>query len=169
MKLLKSQETKGTQSQSQQGGDNNTEKPGKTAQVHTGGKLREEIVAYLIFGALTTVISIASYYACNTWLGIHYLISNIISWILAVAFAYVTNKWFVFRSRASSFQELRREIWMFFAARLASLGIEELGLLILVSGLTWGENISKLLMQVIVMIMNYVFSKWFIFKKKPRD
>lgn len=127
--------------------------------------LTKELVLYVVFGALTTAVSFISYYVCNTMLGIHYLTSNIISWVLAVLFAYVTNKLFVFESKGIRGRELLREFSSFIVARLVSLCIEELGLWLMVGQMHVDENISKLVMQVIVVIANYVFSKMFIFKK----
>lgn len=131
-------------------------------------KKHNEIVSYLIFGVLTTAVSLVSYAVCNSWLELHYLVSNIISWILAVAFAYVTNKIFVFQSKGLSFGQLKREIGLFVTARLASLGIEEVGLFFLIGLMDWDKNLAKLLMQVVVVVVNYVFSKWVIFQK-PKD
>lgn len=128
-------------------------------------KLTKELVLYVVFGALTTVVSFGSYYVCNTMLSIHYLASNIISWVLAVLFAYITNKLFVFESKGLSKKELLREFFAFITARLVSLGMEELGLWLMIGVLHWNENIAKLIMQVVVVIANYVFSKLFIFKK----
>ena len=128
-------------------------------------KLTKELVLYVVFGALTTAVCFVSYYACNTMLGIHYLASNIVSWILAVLFAYITNKLFVFESKGLSKKELAREFFAFIAARLVSLGMEELGLWLTIGALHWNENLAKLIMQVVVVIANYVFSKLFIFKK----
>lgn len=128
-------------------------------------KLTKELVLYVVFGALTTAVSFVSYYACNTMLGIHYLASNIVSWILAVLFAYITNKLFVFESKGLSKKELAREFFAFIAARLVSLGMEEAGLWLTIGALHWNENLAKLIMQVVVVIANYVFSKLFIFKK----
>ena len=128
-------------------------------------KLTKELVLYVVFGALTTAVSFVSYYVCNSVLGIHYLWSNIISWVLAVLFAYVTNKLFVFDSKGLKGGALFREFVAFIVARLISLGIEELGLYLMIGLFHADENLSKLLMQVIVVIANYVFSKLFIFKK----
>lgn len=128
-------------------------------------KLTKELVLYVVFGALTTAVSFVSYYICNTMLGIHYLASNIVSWVLAVLFAYVTNKLFVFESKGLSKKELLREFFVFILARLVSLGMEELGLWLLIGALHCDENLAKLIMQVVVVIANYVFSKLFIFKR----
>ena len=111
-------------------------------------KLTKELVLYVVFGALTTAVSFVSYYICNTMLGIHYLASNI-----------------VFESKGLSKKELLREFFAFILARLVSLGMEELGLWLLIGALHCDENLAKLIMQVVVVIANYVFSKLFIFKK----
>ncbi|MBQ6948249.1 MAG: GtrA family protein, partial [Firmicutes bacterium] len=91
-------------------------------------KKQSELISYAIFGVATTVVSMVVYGVCNSAFEMHYLISNIISWVIAVAFAYITNKMFVFKTRGMGFAQLKREITLFVSARLASLGIEELGL-----------------------------------------
>ncbi len=142
----------------------------------------KEIITYVIFGGLTTLVSLITFKAANTVLGeSKYLVSNVISWILAVIFAYVTNKLWVFSSRSWKPEIVLREVAEFFGARLFSLGCEELGLWLLVSvcglsafsreifGFTvTGSDVSKLIMQVVVVILNYVFSKFVIFKSKKR-
>lgn len=129
-------------------------------------RLTKELALYIVFGAMTTVVSFATYYICNTLFGMHYLASNIVSWILAVLFAYVTNKLFVFESKGLRGKALFLEFSSFIVARLVSLGMEELGLWLLIGALHAGENISKIIMQIVVVIANYLFSKLFIFRKK---
>ena len=128
-------------------------------------KNQSELISYTIFGVATTVVSMVVYGVCNSAFEMHYLISNIISWVIAVAFAYITNKMFVFKTRGMGFAQLKREITLFVSARLASLGIEELGLFILIGLIGWGEILAKLVMQVVVIVLNYIFSKLVIFKK----
>ncbi|MBQ2867369.1 MAG: GtrA family protein [Firmicutes bacterium] len=128
-------------------------------------KKQSELISYAIFGVATTVVSMVVYGVCNSAFEMHYLISNIISWVIAVAFAYITNKMFVFKTRGMGFAQLKREITLFVSARLASLGIEELGLFILIGLIGWGEILAKLVMQVVVIVLNYTFSKLVIFKK----
>ena len=128
-------------------------------------KKQSELISYAIFGVATTVVSMVVYGACNSVFEMHYLISNIVSWVIAVAFAYITNKMFVFNTRGMGFAQLKREITLFVSARLASLGIEELGLFILIGLIGWGEILAKLVMQVVVIVLNYIFSKLVIFKK----
>ena len=128
-------------------------------------KKQSELISYTIFGVATTVVSMVVYGVCNSAFEMHYLISNIVSWVIAVAFAYITNKMFVFKTRGMGFAQLKREITLFVSARLASLGIEELGLFILIGLIGWGELLAKLVMQVVVIVLNYIFSKLVIFKK----
>ena len=105
------------------------------------------------------------YGVCNNVFEMHYLISNIVSWVLAVAFAYITNKMFVFKTRDMGFAQLKREISLFISARLASLLVEEIGLFILVGIVEMGEISGKLIMQAVVIVLNYFFSKLVIIKK----
>ena len=145
-------------------------------------KKYEELIKYVFFGVLTTVVSIVSYNAANAVLGVErYLISNIISWVLAVTFAYITNKLWVFSSKSWKLSVIGKEIPSFVLARLASLLIEEAGLFLLMEVMHLGEKslnlqlftlsgalISKIIMQIVVVIMNYIFSKLVIFKKKTK-
>ena len=136
-----------------------------------------EGVLYLLFGGLTTVVSIVSFAIFNAILGDDmYLISNLISWIIAVVFAFFTNKNFVFSSKANDKKTLLTEGGKFLSARVLSLGLEELILwlmldvlgmssLILISFIT-GEIIAKTVATIAVVIANYFISKFFVFKKK---
>lgn len=125
----------------------------------------KEIVMYLIFGVLTTVVSFVSYYGL-LWLGLYYIASQVISWALAVAFAFVVNKLFVFEDKASSTAELFRQIWQFVSVRIASGVIETLFLWLLVDVLTVGEGTAKVPVAVLTVILNYIASKLLIFRKK---
>lgn len=142
-------------------------------------KKYKEIILYIFFGVLTTIVNFVIYFIMNALLGEDmYLVSNVIAWIGAVAFAYVTNKIWVFESKSRESKTLLREIGEFVSARLLSLGIEEAGLYIFVDLLKFsaysfsflrltitGDVIAKVIMQVIVVILNYIFSKFIIFKK----
>ena len=143
-------------------------------------KNKKEIINYIIFGVLTTVVNFAVFWLFNRLLGKnYYLVSNIIAWIVAVAFAYITNKIWVFESKVTKPKALAKEIVEFFIARLLSLGVEEAGLLILVDLMKFkdlnfnlftftitGELIAKVILAVVVVILNYIFSKFIIFKKQ---
>ena len=125
----------------------------------------KEIILYLLFGGLATVVSIGSFYYFANIVNITELIANILSWIITVAFAYVTNKLFVFNSRTHSFKELFREIISFFSARLLTLVLEEIILYVGIEWLQINNMIVKLFAQILVVLGNYVLSKLFIFKK----
>lgn len=125
----------------------------------------KEIINYIIFGALTTLVNFFVYFICIDMFSIHYLIANIIAWILSVIFAYISNRLFVFEKVNFSIKSIFREITLFFGARLLSGLIETGALFIMVSLLAISDKISKLLVAVIVVILNYIFSKLIVFKK----
>ena len=131
------------------------------------GKLRAvsgEVVRYLVIGVLTTVVSIASYALLTEALSVHYLVSNLLSWMAAVVFAYFTNRSFVFRAEGGG-----RQFLLFAASRLLTLGLEYSGLLLLVEKLAVHEVIAKVVMQAVVIVANYVLSKWAVFRKGRQE
>ncbi len=142
--------------------------------------ISREMFDYLFFGVLATVVNIGVFALCEKLLGTSLsLVSNVIAWIAAVLFAFVTNKFFVFRSKSLDGKTLSKEFVSFTGARLFSLGVEELGLWIaqfffnadeqvfdVFSYEISGTMMAKIALSVIVVIMNYVFSKLFIFKNK---
>ncbi len=128
----------------------------------------KELIGYVVFGVLTTLVNILAFSALDQVLHVQYLIANILSWVLAVLFAYVTNKWFVFKTRTKTAAAFWREIGLFFAARLFSLGVDEGGMYVLVDLLLVGKTVSKILMNGIVVVLNFICSKLFIFQKKQK-
>ena len=128
---------------------------------------KREIVLYLIFGVLTTVISLLSFKLFNFLFGEElYLLNNIFSWFIAVAFAFITNKIFVFESKKWESPMIFKEIFLFVSARVFSLILEEAGLFLLIDILAiLSPDFSKLIMQIMVIILNFVFSKFIVFKK----
>lgn len=126
----------------------------------------KHLILYGVFGVGTTVVNWASYYLCFHLLSISNVVSNIIAWILAVAFAFVTNKIWVFGSRAYDPKTLLYEIWTFVAARLAT-GVLDLGIMYWAVDLhSMNASLWKLLSNLIVILLNYIFSKLIIFKAK---
>ena len=120
-----------------------------------------EILKYLIVGGLTTVVSIVSYYIVRLFIE-NYLICTVISWIFAVAFAYITNRVFVFNSKR---ENVFKECTEFVFSRILSLVAEVAVMYLLVDFLNISDKISKIIVQVIIVILNYVFSKLFVFKE----
>ena len=128
----------------------------------------KEIINYLIVGGLTTVVSLATYYACVfTFLDpenpIQLQAANIISWICAVTFAYFTNRRFVFESKNKN---MLKEAVAFFAARVGTLLMDMGIMFVFVTCLHFNDKIMKLVVQVVVTIANYIFSKFLVFKKE---
>ena len=121
----------------------------------------KEIIIYLFFGVLATIVSIVSFYLFYRVLGIHELISNIISWICAVLFAYYTNSEWVFNNE--NITDITTII-KFFSGRLFSLLVEEIILVIFVTKLHFDGVMVKVIAQVVVIVLNYIISKWFVFK-----
>ena len=125
----------------------------------------KEVIHYLISGGLTTLFNIVFYYVLTQFFNIDYMISTVIDWILTVLLAYILNKVFVFYSKSNG-KQLLLEIYEFFKYRILTLVIE-LGLMYLfVDLLSMNDMFSKIIVQIVVIILNYVFSKLFIFQKK---
>ena len=131
-------------------------------------KKYKEIINYLIFGVLTTVVSLATYYICvftflNPENPVELQIANIISWIFAVIFAYVTNRKYVFESKEKN---KVKEATKFVGSRVFTL-ILDMGVMWLgVTILGFSDKIMKMVSQVLIIIGNYIISKLFVFKKE---
>lgn len=124
-----------------------------------------DVVAYLIFGVLTTVVNYLVYLPVYNLLGISAAVSNAIAWVAAVAFAYLTNKPFVFKSHDWSAKTVLPELAKFVSCRVASGAMETVILLVTVDILNWNGNIWKLITSVLVVVLNYAASKLLVFKK----
>ncbi len=125
----------------------------------------KEPLLYLFFGGLTTVLSVASFWFLVYPCGMQALIANIITWIICVAFAYVTNRTWVFKDKAYGTAGIVREAFSFALGRLATLGMEELILWIGIDLLSLHSLLVKIVAQVLVIVGNYLISKFFVFKK----
>ena len=128
-------------------------------------KKYKEIIMYLIFGVMTTIISFVSYYLCtrlflNPQNPVELQIANIISWILSVSFAYVTNKIFVFKSHG----KVGKEMLKFFSSRIGTLLCELALMFVLVTIMRLSDLPVKIAVQFIVIVLNYVLSKLIVFK-----
>ena len=122
----------------------------------------KEIVHYLIAGGLTTLVSVGSY-ALFRFIINNYKICTVLSWIAAVTFAYFINKGFVFNSKTD---KKMLEFAKFVFARLLTLGIELLTMFVFVDLLKINDFVSKIIVQFVIVVLNYVFSKIFVFNKK---
>ena len=124
-----------------------------------------DILSYLFFGGLTTVVNYLVYLPCYNWLDISASISNVIAWVVAVAFAYLTNKPFVFKSHDWRWQTVGPELAKFVGCRIGSGLLETAVIFITVDVMCWNGNIWKLATSVLVVILNYIGSKLLVFKK----
>ena len=143
----------------------------------------KELLLYLIFGVLTTLVNLLTFWIFTKILGEElYLVNNAIAWGVGVIFAFVTNKLFVFESKSWVSKTAGKEFVEFVGARLFSFGVEEGGMWLFVDILAFGgmsltilgftitgQIIAKLVLAVIVVILNYFFSKFIIFKKSKNQ
>ena len=129
-------------------------------------KKYREIITYLFFGFVTTAVNYGVYALLVRGFHMDVVPANIIAWIVAMIVAFVTNKLWVFESKAHDFKTLAKEFVEFAIARLITLGIETLLLWIFVDKLGANDLIMKIITNVIVVILNYIFSKFIIFRKK---
>ena len=129
----------------------------------------KEIISYLFFGFVTTAVNYGVFALCGHVFHLDVVFSNIIAWVVAVIVAYVTNKLWVFESKGKDARTIAREFAEFVIARLITLGIETLLLWIFVDKLGVNDLIMKIITNIIVVILNYIFSKFIIFRKKKKD
>ncbi|MBQ8769085.1 MAG: GtrA family protein [Oscillospiraceae bacterium] len=125
-----------------------------------------DVLAYLFFGGLTTVVNYLVYLPCFNWWGNSSSVSNMIAWVFAVAFAFLTNKPFVFKSHDWSAKTLWPELTKFVGCRLGSGVLETAILWLTVDILLLNGNWMKLITSVLVIVANYFGSKFLVFIKK---
>ena len=129
-----------------------------------------EIIFYVIFGVFTTIVNVGSFYVMNKIWSWNEDLSNFIAIVLAVLFAYITNKMFVFDSKTKGIKNLIRECISFFLARILSGILCDIGsFALMVKVFNINDIISKIITQVMVVIVNYIFSKFLVFKKKSKN
>ena len=128
----------------------------------------QEGMRYLIFGALTTIVNIVSYAVLYYLFHISNGVSNVWAWIIGATFAYITNKLYVFNSKVNTKMELFKEIVYFYGCRLLTLVIDEGIMIFTVDKLGWNALLMKIIANIIVIILNFVFSKILIFKKQDK-
>ncbi len=135
------------------------------SRVQTLLRRHRELISYVFWGVMTTIINYAAYFLLTKGLQVYYLTSNIIAWTISVLFAYLVNKLFVFQSKGWAWRVALRELWQMVAARLFSLGLEMGILWLFVDVLYCDDAIVKLAANVVVVVVNYLLSKFIIFKK----
>lgn len=128
-------------------------------------KYREALL-YLIFGGLTTLINIIAYVLLAPGLSLDVTFSTAVAWVISVIFAYLTNRRWVFQSKASTAKQLLLEAGAFFGGRVFS-GLLDIGMMYLFAQrLGFNDLVIKVLSNIVVIILNYVISKWIVFRKR---
>lgn len=123
-----------------------------------------ESVTYIICGVLTTAVDWITHRIL--WhMGAEYQVSTAVSWAAAVLFAFISNKFWVFRSFETELKRLWKEFVSFVACRIATFAVTMAGMVVMVGMLHWNEFLGKLVVSAASMVLNYIPSKLFIFKK----
>lgn len=127
----------------------------------------KEVINYLVFGGLATIVNFVSYFIFARLIGVDEVISSGLSWFCSVLFAYITNKLFVFESKTETGKAFLKEMISFFLARIVSGALCDVGTFALMVRVFHINDIfSKIVTQVMVVIVNYFFSKLIVFRKK---
>lgn len=127
--------------------------------------LTKEIIFYGLFGILTTVINLLTFYILNSLFQINENLSNIVAILLAVLFAYFTNRKLVFNSTAATSKDKLIEFLKFMLGRVFTMIVEFVGCAILFHILDISDMIIKVFMTILIVILNFFISKFFAFKK----
>lgn len=124
------------------------------------------VILYIIFGVLTTLVNIVSYWLLTRWLKQSVNTATVLAWILSVLFAYITNRTWVFDSKAIQPSEVIREIVSFFLARLSTGLLDWLIMFVFVTKLSLPDMPVKIASNILVIVLNYVLSRFLVFKKR---
>ena len=124
-------------------------------------KLDRELVLYVVFGTFTFLVNVVTYFLFQIVMGINYLVSNVFAWFFSVLFAYITNRTWVFESKSP---EILKEMSLFFGGRIFSGVVDTALMYLFIDVLVLGNTFSKIVVQIIVIVLNYVFSKLIVFK-----
>lgn len=120
---------------------------------------------YLIFGVITTLVNLVIYKLLLD-MGIHYTISTTIAFIVAVSVAFWTNRTWVFRSQSRGIKAIFREMTSFFSVRILTYFVDVIGLIILIELVHMGEFVSKIIVNVLVVVLNYLLSRFVVFQAR---
>ena len=122
---------------------------------------QSELFRYLFFGACSMILNFGCFRLCV--MAMHYQAANLISWIITVLFVFLTNKYWVFKSEAKD--RWKHELLCFTGVRIATLIMEVLLMALFIEMLLWNEMFAKIIVQIVVVIMNYILSKYLVFRK----
>lgn len=132
-------------------------------------RAHRELIMYFVFGVLATVLNYTVYWPCFFLLGLSAAASNAISWCAAVLLAFFTNKPLVFRNQDWSLKTISREFGKFVSCRFATGVLETITLFVAIDCLNADGNITKICTNIGVIILNYILSKLFVFRKRYKE
>ncbi|MBR0598458.1 GtrA family protein [Sinanaerobacter chloroacetimidivorans] len=127
--------------------------------------IENQLIRYIFFGVCTTAVNVVLFYLLREVLVLPLFLSNFISISIAILFAFVVNKVMVFESKSKSSKHISKEFFLFLSMRLISMAVEIFGVWFAVEVLLFSDIYGKLMMQVIVIVFNFIFSKYIVFKK----
>lgn len=129
-------------------------------------KPSRELISYVFWGVMSFLVNMGLF-RLLLYVGVEYWITNIITIIFLKFFVFTTNKLFVFKTKTNSFGALLKEFLKFLGSRIFTNLLDYFGLILMVEVFGWDAFYCKLAIQVVITVVNYIFSKYFIFKKKP--
>ncbi len=129
----------------------------------------KEMLLYLVFGVLTTCVNFVAYFLLTRYVLLGDTLSTALAWLISVLFAYVTNRRFVFTNKAKGQKEVAKECFSFFASRSFTGLLDVLNMYLFVSVLHLNDLVIKILSNVVIVILNYVLSKFIVFRKKGEN
>lgn len=129
-------------------------------------KKYQQPILYLFFGICTTIVNIITYYLSAHILSLSVILSTCLAWLVSVIFAYITNKWWVFESKSLRLKAVIQEFLSFTGYRLFTGACDLLIMLIFVDSLGMDDLFVKIASNILVVVLNYIFSKMIIFKRK---
>lgn len=128
-----------------------------------------DVLRYIFFGGCTTLVNLGCYYALRLLTPMDMNVANTISVAISILFAYFVNSRFVFLSNAVNFSQRFSEFCKFVGARLSTMVIEVGGVWLMADFMHINDLIAKLIIQFIILVLNYIFSKFLVFTKKKSD
>ena len=130
---------------------------------------KREITGYLFFGILTTLVNVLSYALLTKVVETDYKTATTIAWLVSVLFAFITNKLFVFHSRSRHLLPLAKELGTFMLSRIVSYGLDILTMVTLIELLNVNDFGAKIFANVLVIILNFLSSKHFVFRQAIKE
>ncbi|GAA4298246.1 GtrA family protein [Anaerocolumna aminovalerica] len=130
--------------------------------------VNRETITYTFAGIMTTIVNFIFYYILCNILEVENLMANTIAWLAAVSFAYIVNALWVFQSEKEDILKECIKITKFFGARILSFLVEQMGMFLFVDKLKCNNLVVKALLMVVVIVLNYLFSKIYIFRKQDK-